>query len=458
MLNKFPAIKESNTLLIQPFGGQIYISIDQAMRLGLSGHEHELNLEGAAILKRCTGVKTVREMIDEICVEFDDMPSSVEPKVVDFLKITEEKGYISIQDIPCPAKGFIKGSPHYVTPFRAIIEVTSSCNLRCVHCYGSFSAQNKDELSTEEIIRILSVLHELGTEGLNISGGEPLLRKDLLEILDYCYEKFSFSLLTNGTLIDDKFAKKFSEYTLSPLQISLYGFKAEDHDSITGVPGSFDRTVKGIESLVRHDVYVMIAYLYVPGDVEYIEKMAEFCADLGVSRYRVGSIVTVGRGENLAWEPNHAEFRRISTVLKKLSREYEERMRIQRWDPGGEKTDEQDPTDIEEPGHLKCQIGAYSIVVDSNGDLLPCGLLRWRLGNLIKENPRQLLARKDTQFFSTIYAPSDLLCGDCQFLYQCRKCHAKAATHFSQVVKCPWYDQFEDAPENIVKNLQTANI
>ncbi|MBU7022995.1 MAG: PqqD family protein, partial [Theionarchaea archaeon] len=85
MLEKFPALEEGYTLLIQPFGGQIYLAIDKATKIGSKRYGHDVNVEGAAILKKCTGRQTVRDIIDEICTEFDDIPSSVEPKVVAFL-------------------------------------------------------------------------------------------------------------------------------------------------------------------------------------------------------------------------------------------------------------------------------------------------------------------------------------------------------------------------------------
>lgn len=120
MLDKFPAIGEKNTLIVQPFGGNIYLFINEAMKIGVGVHEHELNHEGAAILKRCTGLKSIREIIDEICVEYDDIPSAVEPKVVDFLGIAQEKGYVSIQNTPIPAKGLIKGTVDHITPYNPI--------------------------------------------------------------------------------------------------------------------------------------------------------------------------------------------------------------------------------------------------------------------------------------------------------------------------------------------------
>lgn len=450
MLEKFPALEEGYTLLVQPFGGQIYLAIDKATKIGAKRYGHDVNVEGAAILKRCTGSKSVQEIIDEICVEFDDTPQSVEAKVTAFLEDAVEKRYIRIQDEPFSTNSYIKGTTENITPFKAVVEITSACNLRCIHCYGDCGIRATDELPLKDLFKILDTLHDMGTEGLNISGGEPLLRKDLIEILDYCYDKFSFSLLSNGTLIDDAFARKFAEY-LSALQVSIYGYTDEDHDAVTGVPGSFKKTVRGIESMVQNGVYVMGAYLYKPGNVDYIEKMAKFCFDLGIRVFRVGSLVTVGRGKDLEWEVSRSEFYRVSEILNELEKEYEGQMTVQPWSPGGEMPKE---VPEEDQRFLSCDVGSYSIVIGSNGDLIPCGLMRMKYGNLLKDNPKELFAMDYTQFFSKIQAPSRHLCGDCEFLYKCQKCHAEAAAHFYRVEKCPWYAQFKNAPELINKELQ----
>ncbi|MBU6997545.1 MAG: radical SAM protein [Theionarchaea archaeon] len=453
MLEKFPALEEGYTLLIQPFGGQIYLAIDKATKIGAKRYGHDVNVEGAVILRKCTGRKTVREIVDEICEEFDDVPASVEPKVVAFLNEAVEKRYVQIQDNPHFTNSFMKGTTDYITPFKAIVEVTSACNLRCIHCYGDCGIKSERELTTDELITILDQLHEMGTEGLNISGGEPLLRKDLLKILDYCHGKFTFSLLSNGTLIDDEFARKFAQYG-SPLQVSIYGHEDEDHDAVTRVKGSFKATMRGVQSMVRNHVYVMGAYLYKPGNLDYIEEMAKFCAELGLAVFRVGALVTVGRGKDLEWEVTASEFRQVADILNNLEKEYQGTMTVQPWSPGGELPKEEMNGPEEGKRSLNCDVGSYNIVIGPNGDLIPCGLMRMRFGNLHRDDPRELFSRDHVQYFSTIEAPSPQLCGDCEFLYKCRKCHAEAASHFFRVEHCPWYDQFKDGPKVITTWLQ----
>lgn len=454
MLDQFPALKDGYTLLIQPDGGHLYLSFDYSIKLGISRYKHDVNHEGAAILKRCNGLKTTNQIINEICEEFDDTPDAVMPKVIDFLETAMRNDYVQITEDPIPSQGQFKGNMKYITPMRVLFELTSSCNLKCVHCYGDYGKPLETELDKDQIIEILSKLYEMGIEGLNITGGETLLRKDLLEILDFCYGKFSFSLLTNGILIDDKFSEKFSKYINSPIQISLYGCDPETHDAVTGVQGSFLKTITGIKSLIQHGVYVIIAYLYRGGDPEEIRKIARFCSDLGISMLRVGSFVKLGRGKDLEWEIPEKEFSAVSKNLKQLRGDYEGKMDIQLWSPGGEMSLEEDVSQKENQTHLKCHIGTYFIVISPNGDLLPCGLIRWPYGNVLQDDFVTIFSADYSRFFSDINAPSPLLCGTCQYLYICRKCHAIALTRFQRVEDCAWVRQFQDAPQEMKTYLQ----
>jgi radical SAM protein with 4Fe4S-binding SPASM domain len=454
MLHRYPTLKDGFTLLIQPDGGHLHLSFDNALKLGISRYKHDVNLEGAAILKRCNGLNTTDQIVNEICEEFDDVPDAVLPKVTDFLETAVKNGYIQINKYATPSTGIIKGSTEYITPVRVLLELTSSCNLNCVHCYGDYGSPLEDELDINQIIALLSQLHELGTEGLNITGGETLLRKDLLEILDFCYGKFSFSLLTNGTLIDDEFCEKFSHYKNSPIQISLYGCDTEVHDTITGVPGSYQKTIEGIKRLISHNVYVIVAYLYRGGNPDDVREMAQFCSDLGVSMLRVGSFVKLGRGKDLEWEIPEKEFITVSTILRQLRKEYDGKMDIQLWSPGGEMSLEEDSTQKENENHLKCHIGTYFIVIAPNGDLLPCGLIRWPYGNVLTDDPRTIFSADYSRFFSDINAPSRLLCGNCRFLYICRKCHAIALTRYQRVENCAWANQLQSAPQKIKTYFQ----
>jgi len=135
-------------------------------------------------------------------------------------------------------------------PAWAMIELTHRCNLKCSHCY--IVRSKKKELRAKEVKSILDQLAEAGTLFLAFTGGEMFLRKDVFEILEYAVEKrFAVMVLTNATLITSSDIKKLKALNIHELSTSLYSLKAEVHDKITGVKGSFSKTMKALKEIKR---------------------------------------------------------------------------------------------------------------------------------------------------------------------------------------------------------------
>ena len=136
-------------------------------------------------------------------------------------------------------------------PLEGNIDLTYRCNNKCLHCWLSLSAHSprkKDELTFDEIRRIVDEARVMGCQRWNISGGEPLLRPDFPEIFDYLTRKaVSYSLNTNGTLITPEIARLLSRKGTK--MIALYGATAEVYDKITRHPGGFDKVMSGFEYL-----------------------------------------------------------------------------------------------------------------------------------------------------------------------------------------------------------------
>ena len=130
-------------------------------------------------------------------------------------------------------------------PVAAHMDITWRCNERCVHCY--LDHDGKGEMTTDEIKDVLSQLADAGTFFLSISGGEPLMRRDCFEILEYARTlRFNVKLKTNAVMIGPKEAARIRKLGIEQVQISLYSHRPEVHDAITKLPGSLRRTIKGI--------------------------------------------------------------------------------------------------------------------------------------------------------------------------------------------------------------------
>lgn len=139
------------------------------------------------------------------------------------------------------------------------IEITNKCNERCIHCYIPHKLKNKI-LPTETLFDVFEQLHEMGTLGLTLSGGEALTHPDICKILRRARElDFSINLLSNITLLSDEILECIKEVNLSLLQTSLYSMNPEEHDKITQLKGSQEKTLRNLERLIEAQVPVQIS-------------------------------------------------------------------------------------------------------------------------------------------------------------------------------------------------------
>lgn len=139
-------------------------------------------------------------------------------------------------------------------PVEGTLELTLRCNLRCVHCYAVCDPHNK-ELTYEEICHILDQISEAGCFWLLLTGGEPLLRDDFLDIYIYAKEKgFLVTLFTNGTLVTPEIVHCFQKLPPFMVEITLNGITKQTYERINGVQASFERCLRGIHLFLDHGI------------------------------------------------------------------------------------------------------------------------------------------------------------------------------------------------------------
>lgn len=173
-------------------------------------------------------------------------------------------------------------------PSNATIEVTRRCPLVCVHCYnnlpmGDLEAK-RGELTYEEHCRILDELAAAGTLWLLYTGGEIFARKDFLDIYTYAKKKgFVITLFTNGNLITPQIADYLVEWRPFSIEITLYGATRETYEQLTGIPGSYDRCLRGIRLLRERGLPLMLKTVAISINKHEVGEMKKLAADLGVA-------------------------------------------------------------------------------------------------------------------------------------------------------------------------------
>ncbi|MFH1783021.1 MAG: radical SAM protein [Candidatus Omnitrophota bacterium] len=183
-------------------------------------------------------------------------------------------------------------------PLEASIDLTYRCNNNCRHCWNRIpgnSKKEKEELSLEEIKNIASEARSLGTRKWLISGGEPMLRQDFIDIFDYLTSHSkSFHLNTNGTLITPKIAKVFKKRR-GAIMVALYGGDKKVHDHITRNPGSFEQALRGFRYLKEEGVRFIVQLIPMKDNFHQIDKMKELAKSLS-DVYRIGASWLFGSG------------------------------------------------------------------------------------------------------------------------------------------------------------------
>jgi len=176
----------------------------------------------------------------------------------------------------------------------AQIELTYGCNLHCVHCYTDCYNRPdliKQELSYEEVTRILDQLAAEGCLWVCFTGGEIFMRKDFLDIYAYAKQKgFLITLFTNGTMFTEAIADYLKEQPPFSIEISCHGATEETFDRITQVKGSFQRFLKGIRLLVERGLPIKIKTKAMNVNQHELDQTKAFVEGLG-TRFRLSTAI-----------------------------------------------------------------------------------------------------------------------------------------------------------------------
>ncbi len=195
---------------------------------------------------------------------------------------------------------------------------TKRCNLRCVHCYAFAEGEDYrgDELSTDEGKVLIDDLARFGVPVILFSGGEPVLREDLPELIDHAVKRGMRAVIsTNGTLITREKARVFARYSLSYIGVSLDGLK-EINDAFRGVEGAFARAMEGIRNAKDAGIKVGLRFTINKRNIGEVSKIFDLIEEENIQRVCFYHLVYAGRGSKLMDEDlSHDETRRVVDLI-----------------------------------------------------------------------------------------------------------------------------------------------
>lgn len=300
-----------------------------------------------------------------------DVPQELQTDIIEALNQLLNLGIISVEsDIESimTSKAIANNQLYH-----ALIEITYSCNLSCKHCYAEETTIKK-ELSLQQIKHVIDQLYAMNVMYLTFTGGEVLVRPDFKDILDYAVEKgFVIEIFSNGTLLDDSFILYLSSRYIKCFHCSLYSHIPKVHDSITGVKGSFDKTVTALKKLHQSGISINIKTVIMNDNKSDLDGLIKLSQTLDAS-LQVGFNITPKNSGDIT-----PTYYRVNSV-----REYEDLLRtvyqsktdgIQRINPPERNVEDS-----------LCGAGLCSISINPYGEVFPCNGMTIKIGDINKES------------------------------------------------------------------------
>lgn len=350
-------------------------------------------------------------------------------------------------------------------PYAISWNTTYRCNLRCNHCYldtNALTRQSASELSTQEGFRLIDQMAELNPNLLLIlTGGEPLLRKDIYDLASHASQKGMMVVLgTNGNLIDDDIARKLRESGVTGIGISLDSIVPERHDKFRGIPDAWDDTLNGIEACRRQGIEFQIQTTVTRENFHEIPDIVEFSYRLGAKVFNLFFLVCTGKGQDLT-DITPKQYDQALRQLYEIQKKYQGKMMV------GAKCAphyrrivyEQDTSSPLIRAYAGgCPAGTHYCRITPEGDVTPCPYMPNISGNVREKSFAEIW--KSTADFQILRDASlHGRCGVCEFQYICKGCRARAlATTGNQMDEDAWCDYIPGKYGNKVIHLATSEI
>lgn len=314
---------------------------------------------------------------------------------------------------------------------------TNACNLYCDHCYRDAGVKAEEELTTEQGKKLIDEIAQAGFKIMIFSGGEPLMRPDIYELVAHAKAKGLRPVFgTNGTLITEEVAQRLKDAGAMGMGISLDSIDPARHDKFRGQEGCWQQAVDGMRNCRKVGLPFQIHTTVMDWNYDEVEQLTDFAVKEGAVAHHVFFLVPTGRAVNIEQESLRAEqyeslLRRIMEKQKEVDIELKptcapQFMRIAK------------QVGVETRFQRGCLAGTAYCIIGPKGDVQPCAYLNMHLGNV-----------KDTSFVdiwqnSPVFKELRTLeykggCGTCGYKKVCGGCRARAQYyHGDYMAEEPW--------------------
>jgi radical SAM protein with 4Fe4S-binding SPASM domain len=329
-----------------------------------------------------------------------------------------------------------------LTPTVASFAVTKACNLNCLHCHAEAREPFPNELTIPEGAKVITDLAELGTQALIFTGGEPMIRKDMiLTLAEYAVDNGIIpAMLTNGGFIQTKKAAlELKEAGIMALGIPIDSVEPEKHDWLRQVPGTFAKAINAIKICREVDLKVVVTTMALQTNYKQLPQMVELLQSLDLDMVAIYDLVPQGRGKDVE-ELLMTDTQRLE-VFRYLQKVQETREMLFMFS-GGQPLYPSVITEMQKqhgtkPKNLLLKefwvdaqcgwpAGIQYISIRPNGDVFPCPFLPLKAGNVREKNMVDIWYH--SPLLKTLRDRSNLHgeCKTCEFRETCGGCRGRA--------------------------------
>ncbi len=368
---------------------------------------------GARVIELMDDVPDGEVLADRIAGELGINAYEAAARFITFFNHLESHGMFGeetekITGIPQPKVGFL--------------EVTRTCDTRCRLCYVDSGEARDDTLDTEELKGVVDQMVDMGVRFIALSGGDPLTRPDMIEIIEHIHDTrgITAGLSTSLLSLTEETARRMKELEVL-VQVSLDGSAAEINDWNRG-QGSYEKTMRGLELLRRYYIPFRFAYLIHKHNVDDVDGMVELADRLGAKEVAFGKVKIAGRAKvhELEAYPDPEEMAGAYHNLYRKEIQMRDADLVIRC-----KHNQGLITGLGvRVGCLPCGAGRNFIQVSHNGDIVPCSLLtnekEFYLGNARTERIQDVWENAPVfKFFRNTTADDIDVCRNCPAKYLC---------------------------------------
>ena len=311
--------------------------------------------------------------------------------------------------------------------------LTKRCNLNCDHCYldAEFRGGLKtDELNTEECFRVIDQIAEVNPNAfLILTGGEPLLRPDIYDIIKYAADKkFMVVLGTNGTMINRVNAEKIKAAGAHGVGISIDSMNPDKHNKFRGVDKAWEHSMEAFDILNEVGVDFLVQMSVSDMNYKEIPEVVEFTEKIGAIAFNLYFLVCTGRGQGNT-DISNAAYEEALKMLYEQQMKYKGKLMINsKCAPQYKRVVyENDPESVYTRTYSGgCPAATHYSRISPEGNLTPCPFIEESVGNLKSRSFKDLWENAPLMVQLRDRKGLEGKCGSCEFSAMCSGCRARA--------------------------------